>query len=142
VPKGYQICRSCGGLVPGPRTLVCAPSEVAEPVEMKQVFRFPDGFTFPAQPVQRVNVMTGECPIKLGNGVDFPADDEILNWALDVRQAMLNRGFYLTNPALAYWARHQINHDIRYSPLGDEVKYVSLIIKSLPDITTREVPAS
>jgi hypothetical protein len=74
------------------------------------------------------------------DGDNFPSDETILQWALDIRELEYKRGYYLTNNALSYWAKAQLNNDSRYSPTGDEMQYAALLINGLPDITRREVP--
>lgn len=156
MPKGCKTC-VCGAVVRGPRTLTCPEcgtslkkersevESVAETSEaaIRTVFSFPDGYNIPNSKLLLVHIPNGTPPIRLrcAEGETFPGDDTLIQWAGDVRQAMIHQGKYIKNPGLVYWARHEINADHAYPPGGDEMKYVGLIIGNMPDITTREIPA-
>jgi hypothetical protein len=53
---------------------------------------------------------------------------------------MIDKGLYLRNAGLIYWARKQLNDKLQYAPRGDEMLYVGKVLGELPDITTRTVP--
>lgn len=162
--KGSKTCTNCKAEVAGPRTKVC-PScgtefafanqvriigENGEPVLIdsseatRMVFSYPDGYQYPeTTELLHVSIPAGPCPIPLRGTEDgsFPSDDKVIDWAGDVRQEMINKGMYLRNKALIYWARTELNKRNQFAPLGDEMVYLGLVINQIPDITTREIPA-
>lgn len=160
--KGSKTCSNCKAEVAGPRTKVCpacsAPFEFntgntvqvigddGQPVLIdttRTVFSYPDGYIFPdGKAIQNVHIPAGTCPIKLlpAEGEEFPSDNTLLEWAGDVRQEMLNKGLYLRNKALTYWARRELSAVADFAPRGDEMVYVGMVINEMPDIVTREIP--
>lgn len=160
MPQGYKICPGCKAEVAGPRTKECPKCGAAfgfklatptgEPVihtnsegqEMRTVFSYPEGYENLDKPMLRIHIPAGECPVQLRCGEDetFPSDDTLLQWAGNVRQAMINKGVYIRNTGLIYWARKQMGRFGTFAPRSDEMRYVGLVVGGLPDITTREVP--
>lgn len=153
MPKGQKSCPKCQGAVTGPRTLVCPHcnqyigKEKGESVPLDPATAttnllktMPGGYNVPAGKIQVVRVPAGKCPLTLcltGDG-QLPDDDTIVGWAMDVRQHMLNKREYLTNEALIYWARTQLNPALQFAPKGDEMEYLKLTIGEIPDITEGE----
>lgn len=137
--KGYKTCK-CGAEVKGVRTLICPVCESSFFTERthKTVYSLPGGYDLPDGPIERIDTPAGSPPLMM-NYDDFPADDDILEWAANVRQDMLNKGVYVTNNGLAYWARKVINNDFKFPPLGNEMRHVGTIIKGMPDVTYKEI---
>lgn len=157
MPIGSKTCKSCGESC-GPRRTHCPAcgesfrieerkaekaaieAEKYEEKTARKVFRLPDGL----EPPERFTVIcaaAGKCPITMKYEGEFPDDETVTTWALDVREHMLKKGEYLTNEALLRWAGYEINDRLRFSPVGDEMKYIGLLINGLPDIVTSEVAA-
>ena len=154
MPKGFKQCHACQEMIAGPRTKVCpnckadlkkedAPN--VDPVTgeaTKTVYSLPDTLQVPEGNILVIHTPAGACPVTLrGEDGELPTEDIIQDWAFVVRQKMLDKMMYLTNGALAYWANAQLNPNLRYAPNGVELSEVKRIIKALPDITWKEVPA-
>jgi hypothetical protein len=159
MPHGYKTCPNpkCKAEVAGPRTKVCPKCEMPFGIKVvtklgepeivtegfRKVFSLPEGYSYPDNgQLNYVNITAGPPPMRLkaAENDSFPADDTILDWAGNVRQAMIDKGQYVRNSGLVYWARKELDRIGRFAPMGDEMLYVGLVINGLPDITTREVP--
>jgi hypothetical protein len=160
---GYRQCNECNRFTAGPRSSECVhcenvfpkkdrvkPLEIKEndedrPERLIEVKRFPDQYVYPdnGMPIQRIYIPRGECPFKIPrSGMEaFPSDDAIKAWAHKVRQSLINQNEFPGNAALFYWAIQQVNGDGRYRYDSEEMKYLKLVIDSLPDVTVRKVPA-
>jgi hypothetical protein len=160
---GYRQCNNCNHFTAGPRSTECVHCEnlfpkkdravvkVAEKTEdqterMVEVKRFPEEYTYPdnGMPIQRIGTPRGECPYKIPRSSPdaFPSDDAIKAWAYKVREALISRNEFLGNSAILYWAKQQVNGDGRYRYNSEEMQYLKMVIDSLPDVTTRRVPAA
>jgi hypothetical protein len=159
---GYRECNNCSHFTAGPRSSECVHCEnifpkkdrpvvkVAEKTEdqterMVEVKRFPEQYVYPdnGMPIQRIYIPRGECPFKMPRSSSdvFPSDDAIKGWAHKVRQSLIDRNEFPGNAALFYWAIQQVNGDGRYRYDSEEMKYLKLVIDSLPDVTVRRIPA-
>lgn len=141
IPFGWKACRHCNELVHGRRTLICphcqgnlakldspnsdSLNEDGEAVRL--VWNLPGGYNIPEGHINRVTIPAGVPPIALTSD-----DDEImLEWAQDVRQALLNDNVYIENPGLIYWA---------FRTFGGNHSHIKATLGSLPDIVYKEVP--
>jgi hypothetical protein len=150
---GYRECRKCDKFTAGPRSKTCVhchtPFEVKVEndevvdveAETEKVFekrlRYPQGYAYPDGILRIRNIPNAEPPVKLKSatpGRVFPSDKEIKDWCVDVRQRWLksNKEF-LSNGALYFWARNQINGDFKFQSNGDEMQYLQMVINGLPD---------
>lgn len=157
MPKGQKTCPNDGcHAVMGPATKTCPscgkpaskpqnsetktshreelPAQIPN-AERKEITRFPDGLVLPANGIiEIIGVPAGEPPIKLKTGDDrsFPADEEIYDWAMQIRQHMLKNNQYLTNNGVRYWAKLQLED--KFEPDSIQMKYLKLFVSTLPDI--------
>jgi hypothetical protein len=95
----------------------------------------PADYTVPDDVVgrfSRIAVPAGYPPIRLKpiNG-GLPEDEDIFDWAVKVRENYIPRGWWLTNRALIYWARNELES------LGDSdsepILHVEELIQGFPD---------
>jgi hypothetical protein len=160
MPKGQKTCPNDGcHAVMGPATKVCPacgkPVEkigkkaqnqetgaskreelpaYASGEERKEITRFPDGLILPpAGTIDIIGVPAGEPPVRLkAEDGDFPTDDEIYDWAMKIRQEMLQKNQYLTNNGVRYWARREL--ESKFEPDSLQMKYLKLFVSTLPDV--------
>jgi hypothetical protein len=159
MPKGQKTCPNDGcQAVMGPATKVCPScgkpaSKPAKPEtntshmerppanapsgrdeERKEITRFPDGLILPSEgAIDIIGVPAGEPPVKLtAEDGEFPTDDEIYDWAMQIRQEMLKNNQYLTNNGVRYWARKELEN--KFEPDSLQMKYLKLFIGALPDV--------
>lgn len=155
MPKGQKTCPNDGcHAVMGPATKVCPscgkpaskpPNPESNtshierppanaPSERKEVTKFPDGLILPADGViEIIGVPAGEPPVKLKSEAgEFPSDEVIYDWAMQIRQEMLRKNQYLTNNGVRYWARREL--ESKFEPDSLQMKYLKLFIGALPDI--------
>lgn len=152
---GYRQCNNCNRFTAGPRSLECvhcenifSKSAVAaqavkeeETVEEIKVVRFPDSYNYPDGKVRHIYRPAGHCPynLKFEKG-GFPTDEEVIAWGNKVRQTIITeRSEFVGNDGLYWWAYQQVNSDNRYKYNSEEMEYLKLLIKTLPDITYRMV---
>jgi hypothetical protein len=156
MPKGQKTCPNDGcSAVMGPATKVCPScgkpaSKPAKPEsntsperelpayasgeERKEITRFPDGLILPAAgTIDIIGVPAGEPPVRLkAEDGEFPTDDEIYDWAMQIRQEMLKNNQYLTNNGVKYWARREL--ESKFEPDSLQMKYLKLFVSTLPDV--------
>lgn len=153
--KGRKPCRHCGEMVTGARTKTCPhcqkdiskePETVlingeAVPIT-RRTFRLPDGFNPPGGVrIQLIGVPLNNPPIPLrpSESQEFPSPDDIMDWAMQIREKETQQGIYIMNEGLLRWARKQTNGDLKYKWTSPEMKLLRSIIMGLPDVTFKEI---
>lgn len=134
-----KTCPSCGKPASKPQNSETKTSHREEPPanalsERKEVTKFPDGLILPADGViEIIGVPAGEPPVRLQseNG-EFPSDEVIYDWAMQIRQEMLRKNQYLTNNGVRYWAKLQLEE--KFEPDSIQMKYLRLFVSTLPDV--------
>lgn len=145
MPKGQKQCK-CGATM-GPRTKVCPKCEAVliQPNQIvdedgnaiivpktRTIFSYPEGYNIPDTPMIRISVPAGECPVKL---TDLD-EENIIEWAIKIREKQIPIGHFMTNNAIMVWARQQL---AKLSSTKADLDRVRSLIMNLPDVTYKTV---
>lgn len=149
---GWKTCPDCEKSTKGARSLRCVhcdrtfdqENEVdeVESEELPEVVIHPDGYEYPDRVKNRMCAApAGPCPFRLRSNNEnvLPAEGAIRAWAHKVRQTELTKGTYLTNKALLYWARQEVNADLRFGRQSEEMEYLRSVINTVPDIKFKRI---
>lgn len=139
MPHGLKICpnKDCRKPIKGCRTLICphCKEKVGKALEEKQkearkILTLPDGYAVPEGKITIIHTPAGLPPTYVApNEHGVVEDNDVFDWATELRQNMLRSNVYLTNDALAYWTQYSVPEQYRTNARS--------LIKSLPDYVVK-----